>query len=327
MSNKFNTPVLLNVFNRPKLTRAVINVLRDCKIPLLYVHCDGPRCGNYEDIDRVKSVQHIIDEDINWECEVHKLYESENLGCGEGPYRAITWFFSNVEQGIILEDDCVPHPDFFMYCQILLEKYKNDERICHIGGNNNGYLIKQSSYTFASGHHQTWGWATWKRSWQFVDYYLEDLSFSEFKKSVRFYYKDIRQQEYWWKIYDLVKKDRMNDSCWDYQYMFSCWRRHSLAIAPSVNLVSNIGDGTDATHTQGESSVLHIPTRSILPLTYPIEVKLDKGNDDYMMRNRIIPYQYGWRGLRNFPYRINALIKRAVGHDGPWIKKGNNAII
>lgn len=322
---QYKTPILLITFNRPEHTRKVLERILSQSSKDLYIFQDGPRPGNEQDLLKCQKVRDVITSLTDGTtAHISTFFSEKNLGCGKGPYNAISWFFDNVEQGIILEDDCIPHPDFFEYCKDLLEKYKNDERVCHIGGNNNGYKVKKGfSYTFASGHHQTWGWATWKRTWRYVDYYLQDLSFKEFKQCVRYYYKDIRQQEYWWKIYDMVKKDRMNDSCWDYQYMFSCWRKHSMAIAPCVNLVSNIGDGLDATHTQGMSSILYVPTQSIFPLFYPEEVKLETGNDDYMMRTHIIPYHYGWSGIRNFPFRVNSLIKRAVGHNGPWFKRSN----
>jgi len=320
MENRFDTPILLNVFNRPAMTLQVLDVLKKYQVPILYVHCDGARVGKPDDIVKINEVKSIIKRYIDWPCQLQTLYENVNLGCGKGPFKAISWFFENVEKGIILEDDCIPHPDFFMYCQELLERYKDDERICHIGGNNNGYKVEKFSYTFASGHYQTWGWATWRRSWQHVDYYLNDFSFSEFRKCVRHYYKDIRQQEYWWNIFDMVKFDRMKDSCWDYQYMFACWKRYSMAVVPCVNLVSNIGDGDDATHTQGKSDVLHVSVEGILPLRFPNHIELNRRNDDYMMRKYVIPYHYGFAGMKNFPFRVNVIIKRITGHKGSWIR-------
>ena len=319
-----NTPVLLITFNRPDYTRRVLEAILEAEPIELYVFQDGAREGNENDAVKCVEVRQVIEEalkDVN--VVLHTNYNEKNLGCGYGPASAISWFFENVEQGIILEDDCLPGADFFLYCDELLDKYSNDNRIGFIGGSNYGYLQKgDGSYTFGSGHHQTWGWATWKTRWALFDYELLGISSREFDKYVRKYYKSLRQRVYWKDVFYKVKKDQIEGSCWDYQFYFSIWKNEMLAICPKVNLVSNVGYGTDATHTKSQANPLLMqPSKSILPLIHPQEVVAESEMDDYLMREFIIPYEYGVTGFKRFPYTVNRIIKLLFDHQGPWIKR------
>lgn len=318
----FTTPILLITFNRPDHVRQVLTEIRKQQPTQLFVCQDGAREGNQLDAERVQKVRNVVNELVDWSCELHTLYQEKNLGCGPGPAAGITWFFEHVDKGIILEDDCLPHPDFFAYCEELLNRYKNDQRISIIGGCNYNFPLNSDiSYSFMGGHHQTWGWATWKRNWEQFDYYLAQWDSKIFNDTIKHYYKDKKQQTYWDRIYSMVKKDRMGESCWDYQFYFSCWKKRQLAICPSVNLVRNVGFGDDATHTNSENNdMLNRTTAAILPLAHPKDVVHDRSLDDFMMRNYIIPYEYGWSGVKRIPYRVNAYIKKLLNHEGPWIK-------
>ena len=319
----FTTPILLITFNRPDHARQVLQEIRKQQPAQLFVCQDGAREGNALDQDHMQQVRDVINELVDWPCELHTLYQEKNLGCGQGPTAGISWFFSQVEMGVILEDDCIPHPDFFSYCDELLKKYKYDSRVSFIGGCNHQLPVSlDESYSFMGGHHQTWGWATWRRTWEQFDYNLTRWDEKQFKNVIRRYYKDNRQRAYWMNIYEQVKRNRMNESCWDYQFYFSCWEKGQLAICPNVNLVSNVGFGYDATHTNGENNaLLSVQTTSILPLKHPNEVKYNQKLDDFMMRTYIIPYEYGWEGIKRLPYCINAFIKKVLHHRGPWIKR------
>lgn len=319
----FINPILLITFNRPDHVRQVLTEIRKQEPRQLFVCQDGARVGNALDQERVQQVRDVINELVDWPCELHTLCQEKNLGCGSGPAAGINWFFSHVEMGIILEDDCIPHPDFFSYCDELLKKYQYDNRISFIGGCNYQLPVSlNESYSFMGGHHQTWGWATWRRTWEQFDYHLTRWDEKQFKNVIKRYYKDYRQRLYWMSIYEQVKKNRMNESCWDYQFYFSCWEKGQLAICPNVNLVSNVGFGHDATHTNGENNaLLSVQTKSILPLKHPKEVKYNQKLDDFMMKTYIIPYDYGWGGIKRLPYRINAFIKKVFHHQGPWIKR------
>lgn len=316
-------PILLITFNRPDHIRQVLTEIRKQQPAQLYVCQDGAREGNATDVERVQAVRDVINELVDWPCELHTLYQDKNLGCGPGPAAGITWFFEHVEMGIILEDDCLPHPNFFAYCEELLDKYQSDERISFIGGTNHHLPIKtNASYSFMGGHHQTWGWATWRRTWKQFDYYLSEFNKRNFKQIIRNYYRGLKQQTYWMEVFEKLKKNRMNDSSWDYQFYFSCWKNNQLAICPSVNLVTNVGFGDDATHTNGENNpLLNVQTNAIMPLQHPIEVTYEKHLDDFMMRTYIIPYEYGLNGFIRLPYRVNKYIKKLLNHQGPWLKK------
>ena len=317
----FKTPILLITFNRPDHVRRVLTEIRKQQPVQLFVCQDGAREGNESDRVKCQEVREVVKELVDWPCELHTLYQEKNLGCGRGPVTGITWLFENVEQGIIMEDDCLPHSDFFGYCEELLERYKNDERIGFIGGCNYIKTNGEASYVFSGGHHQTWGWATWRRTWKQFDYTLSSISKDDFTKMLNEYCMSWRQKEYWWSIFEKVKVDQMNHSSWDYQFYFSCWKHHQFTIAPSVNLVSNIGCGEDATHTQAQGSLLMKQASAILPLVHPSTVRLDKTQDFELMKHFVAPYDYG---VKNVMHRgvffINRYIKRKLNHQGSWFK-------
>lgn len=319
-----NTPILLITFNRPQHTQKVLEAIIAAHPQDLYVFQDGARVNNMSDTEKCSEVRLVVESMVgSREITLHTNYSDKNLGCGPGPATAITWFFQNVESGIILEDDCVPHPDFFPYCEELLERYKDDERIGFVGGANYGYkVISDASYSFSSGHHQTWGWASWRRVWNEFDYYLKDIDSKAFNRIIKKYYKSLRQREYWNRIFEVVKKDQIGNSCWDYQFYFSNWKSGRLALCPEVNLVQNVGDGIDATHTSnGSNELLHKNTHAILPLRHPNKIELDCGIDDFLMKNYIISNEYGWVGVCRIPHRLNNRLKKLLGHKGPWIKR------
>jgi len=250
-----NTPVLFIIFNRPETTQKVFNAIRDIRPLRLYVAADGPRPTVESDVSRCAEARKII-EQVDWPCEVKTQFRDKNLNCGLGPSAAMTWFFENEEEGIILEDDCLPSESFFWFCQELLEKYRHDNRVMHIGGNN--FLdgdTRNSSYPYyfsRNGH--IWGWATWRRAWKMFDYNISQ-------------YETLKQQGYFdnfflsWieKLYRLRKFDataarRGTVDWWDYQWDFARFINSGLAIVPEKNLVKNLGFGVGATHTTKNSS-------------------------------------------------------------------------
>lgn len=329
------TPILLITFNRPDHTRWVLERILEAKPQELYVFQDGAREGNANDAAKCAEVRqiietlwdnylsHVVAENEKQQPYLHRYYSDINLGCGPGPVTAISWFFEHVEMGIVMEDDCLAHPDFFPYCEELLIRYQKDNCIGFIGGCNyqDGQKHGNGSYYFSMGHHGTWGWASWQRVWNQFDYNLDSITEKEFAAIIRYYGRDPRFIVYWEDMFARIKKDRMNDSAWDYQFYFSCWKHHQLAIMPNVNLVSNIGDGIDATHTSGLSPMLYTMIYPILPLNHPVVVKQDCRADMYFHRTYIQSYDYGWRGLKRLPYRLNKYLKKILGHEGSWIKK------
>jgi hypothetical protein len=273
------------------------------------------------------AVRAILNESLDWDCELKTFFAESNLGCGKGPSSAISWFFEQVEMGIIFEDDCLPHPEFFSYCEQLLLKYKNDERISFIGGSSfqDPKQTIDESFYFGSGSYGTWGWASWKRAWQHFDYYIESIDKKAIKSLIKKYFKDIRQRDFWLEIFEKVKENRFNESCWDYQFYFSCWQKEMVAVLPYQNLITNIGYDDEGTHTfSTDHPAANLTTESILPLRFPAEVKLNIKADFYVFKKYTLSYEYGISGLKRLPYRMNKKLKRLLNHKGSWmkIKKG-----
>ncbi len=266
------TPVLMVIFNRPETTKIVFEAIRKAKPTRLYVAADGPRPHVPTDAARCAEARKVI-EGVDWNCEVKTLFREENLNCGRGPSSAFNWFFEHEPEGIILEDDCLPSQSFFWYCQELLEKYRHDTRVMHIGGNNflNGWLKDQDySYYFSRSGH-IWGWATWRRAWEKFDFNIS--SYNKLKARGQFdgfFLNPLEKRYRLSKFDDTVQRNGRAD-WWDYQWDFARYVNSGLAIVPSVNLVKNIGFGDGATHTNNaHTEASELKANEIqLPLIHP----------------------------------------------------------
>ena len=269
-------PILLLAFNRPETTKRVLATLRKLKPYRIFVAIDGPRQkikGEKMLCDEVKS---LVLDSIDWECDLKTLFREENLGCGKAVSSAITWFFDHVESGIILEDDCLPDPSFFWFCQELLEYYESDERVMHIGGNNfqEPNFSIEYSYYFSLYNH-IWGWATWKRAWEKYDYELRDLE--SFLNSRKF--KDLFQREEEVNFWKETFRSSTSIDTWDFQWLFAIWKSSGLCIHPSVNLVSNIGFGEGATHTTEVNHFANLPSYEISNIEHPDKIERNLAAD------------------------------------------------
>ena len=286
-SSSFYTPVLLIIFNRPDTTRQVFEVIRQIKPKFLFVAADGPRPGREDDIEKCKAARKIIN--VDWECELITLYRNENLGCGKGPVDAISWFFKNIDQGIILEDDVLPHHSFFPFCQELLLRFKDDKRVAMIGGLNflNRWKSKKASY-FYSTTGATPGWACWRRVWENFDYDINNWNTVECKKKIKSLVKDKNVFKYYSGIFSELSITPKDD-VWDYQWLFTRMN-YGSSIIPSVNLISNIGFGEDATHTIVPD---HLHSKMILnEIKFPLvhkEVTIDRLFDWYVFERYLNP--------------------------------------
>lgn len=244
------TPVLLIIFSRADTTARVIDVLSKVRPPRLYIAADGPRSHKAGEARRCEATREIA-LNINWDCEVRTLFRTDNIGCGLGPSTGMDWFFSQEEEGIILEDDIVPHPSFFWFCQSLLEKYRNDHRIMQIsGGNFQDGWKRDSSYSYYfSAHGSIWGWATWRRAWKHFNYRVplfEEVREKEYIKDFFFYHPATSY------VLQKLEAAYLKDpqvSWWDYQWDFAKFLQSGLSIVPQINLTENIGFGEGATHT------------------------------------------------------------------------------
>ncbi len=243
--NQLKIPILLLIFNRPDLTKKVFDQIRQVRPLHLFIAADGPR-PNHAEKELCTQARSIIDQ-VDWDCDVRTLFRESNLGCRQAVSEAIDWFFDNVEQGIVLEDDCLPLISFFGFCEALLNFYKNDSRIMMISGNNfqNGQKRGDGSYYFTRYCH-IWGWATWKRAWKCYD--AEMKTFPQFKstKQIENVFSDSNEQNYWLKRFERAHRGEVDT--WDYQWVYSVFANYGLSIMPNSNLVENIGFDSRATH-------------------------------------------------------------------------------
>jgi hypothetical protein len=269
----FTNPIALIVFNRPDKVERLLNVIRQIKPSKLFIIADGPRPNRPDDLKKCEMTRAVF-EKIDWPCDVFKRYAQVNLGCGLNPSSGITWVFSQVEEAIILEDDCIPDLSFFPFCQELLARYRDDQRVMHIAGSNHCTRDEgvSTSYSF-SRYTLSWGWATWRRAWQHYDFDMklwEKLRRTSFLQDVLNGNKhDIRN---WEDIFQTVYE--RHQDCWDYQWKFTCWHQGGLGILPRVNMISNIGSDSDASHTTIENQpYINLPSEAIdFPLQHPITI-------------------------------------------------------
>lgn len=296
--------VLFLVFNRPEVTARVFAQIRAAKPARLFVAADGPRVDRPGEAERCANVRRLIDEGIDWNCQVERLYREENLGCRRAVSEAISWFFQNVEAGMILEDDCLPDPTFFSFCAELLERYRDNPKVMHIGGFNpvGGQPSFSTSYTFWH-FGSIWGWATWRRAWAHYDVTMRD--WPEFVRQGRMLEHCQSAAEATARTPSFEQVHAGTIDTWDFQWAFARIFHRGLSITPCRNLISNIGFGADASHThdsndrrskmQGEK----IP----FPLRHPAKVEPD----------RVFGAKY-WEGIRE-PGSVSQrrpLLKRIV---------------
>lgn len=308
------TPIAYIVFNRPQHTEKTFAVLREQRPSQLFIIADGPRAGHPTDGEGCAAVRRIV-ANVDWPCEVHRKYADSNLGLKKNVSQGLDWVFSEVERAIVLEDDCVAHPDFFRFCNALLERYVDDERVLAITGNNfqNGRLRGEASYYFSKYNH-CWGWASWRRAWK---HYQGDLPFwLEWSKSEDWREKmpDPVERRYWSNIFERVCAGQIDS--WAYPWTASVWYQGGLTATPNVNLVSNIGFGMDSTHTAAADSPLaDMATNAIGELRHPRIIAQDAAADRY-----VFDYTMVGRSSR-FPYSLLRIPRRAAGFAYRMLKR------
>lgn len=290
MPKKFPTPILIIGFNRPDLLEAVLRRTLKVRPEKIYVALDGPRTGNRNDRQKCREARELTQKLCQGKCRLKTLFHSKNNGCKYGPYKAINWFFSLEEEGVILEDDVLADQSFFYFAQEVLERYRTDERIAGLSGNNFqfGRRRTRDSYYFSRFSH-TSGWATWRRVWQLYDITMKDWPTLKKGDWLRDILGDGSAIRYWTLIFDRVKTGQMN-TAWDYQWTYMCWKNNMLSILPNQNLVSNIGFGIQsATHTKTKSKFANIPAIPIkLPLCHPRYVIRDTQADNRTQKNNYV---------------------------------------
>jgi hypothetical protein len=277
VSTQFSTPVLFLIFNRPQLTARVFAAIRESKPAKLYVAADGPRPEKPGEWRLCAETRAILDQ-VDWPCDVKTLLRDENIGCGRAVSQAISWFFQEEEEGIILEDDCLPDPSFFPFCSEMLARYRETVEVGSISGDNffPPSLHSTEPYHF-SKYVQIWGWATWRRFWKQYDFQLTG-ELSEWEDIIRRINPIENHARYWIQIFKAMKSGLIDT--WDYQVMFSAWRAGLVHIYPSKNLIVNLGYGSDATHTRFESPLIEHASDQLDGFEVTLPVVVDPKLDD-----------------------------------------------
>lgn len=290
-------PIAFIVFNRPAHTKRVFEAIREHRPTDLFLIADGPRHSNELDDLLCKEVRAIVSK-IDWPCRVRRNFSDTNLGTKRRVGSDLDWVFSFVDRAIILEDDCLPHADFFEFCNALLDKYEHDDRVAAITGNNfqKGTIRGPFSYYFSKYPH-IWGWATWRRSWE---RYQPDLPFWESWRNTRGWRlktPSLVERRYWLKIFDSSFSGEIDS--WAYPFHASIWKGGGLTATPNVNLVSNIGFDEHATRTKSDTSWLSdIPSGRIGTIEHPNDIEQDFEADKF-----VFDHVFGGRAYR-FPWII-----------------------
>lgn len=278
-----NTPIIFIIFKRENTTQRVFDAIRNAKPEKLLVIADGPREDRDGEADKCIATREIIDQ-IDWKCEVIKNYAGKNMGCAKRVSSGLDWAFNLVEEAIILEDDCLPEPTFFPFCEELLERYRDDKRIASISGQNVQFGRKRTNYSYYFSHfNHCWGWATWKRAWQNFDFDITlwpEIRDQNFLVDIL---NDSYAVNYWSKVFQSLHDASSCQDSWAQRWTLSCWLQSSLGILANENLIYNIGSGPESTHGMRRGSPYdRMPTRPLgFPLQHPPFVIRDAQADRY----------------------------------------------
>ena len=302
---QFKTPILFVVFNREESTKRVFEVIKKVRPINLYISSDGPREYEEGEREKVARIRDYIAKNISWPCNFRSLFHHSNLGCKNAVTEGIDWFFENEESGIILEDDCVPNQSFFEYCDELLKLFKSEMRIWHIGGNNYNYPGKINNSFSIVRFAQVWGWATWANRWakyrKDLKPLLKNLDLNDFCESTNLSIREARE------VINRIEKASSGEiDTWDYQWQGVVLLNKGLCVVPRNNMITNIGTGSDATHTKSINANAHLKIQeSEFPLTYPKEIIPHVDLENYFKKRMGIKLSR----FRSFKRKLRKLIK------------------
>lgn len=311
------TPVLFVLFNRPDITATVFEAIRKARPKRLYIAADGPRKGNVDDEVSCREVRAVV-ENIDWDCVVKRRFLTENAGCCLGVSSAISWFFENEEEGIILEDDCLPHPSFFTFCETLLERYRDNHSIMHIAGANLQFGRKYGEYSyFFSTIPHIWGWASWRRAWN-----QYDLAMSDYKEFLRYpnrsqYFLNKTCEYYWINRYADIYFDP-TPTTWDVQWFYQVLKRRGICVVPQVNLITNIGCGNKAVHSDINDPTGNLPMEDIGEIVHPAGIEIMAEADMFCLQH-VAKWTTSSRFHISYRKIIFGVFKRITNFFGiPW---------
>jgi|WetSurMetagenome_2_1015567.scaffolds.fasta_scaffold198180_2 hypothetical protein len=293
------TPLLFIIFNRPDTTKIVWEEIRKAQPARLFIAADGPRADRPGEAEKCAAARRIV-EQIDWDCQAELDFSDHNLGCKRRVSSAISWFFSRVEEGIILEDDCLPDQSFFSFCGELLAKYRDNEQIMHISGNNFLFgKIKIADDYYFSRISNIWGWATWRRAWQYYDPKMEDFPQFIAQNKIAGLFTSRFLQKRWIELLTPVYENKIDT--WDYQWTYAVFKNSGLCINPRLNLVSNIGFAENATHTKRKiSRFANLPAHVLGgPLKSSITPAADEKADRLILR-------------QNYGFTLSNLLRKLI---------------
>ena len=321
--HKTTAPVLFIVFNRPDTTKQVFEKIRLAKPSQLFIAADAPRKDRIGEAEKCEEVKKIV-ADVDWVCEVKTLFQHENKGCGSAVSEAISWFFEQVEYGIILEDDCLPDISFFGFCSEILERFKNDTRIMHINGGNSllGNKINQYSYYFST-LISVWGWATWRRAWKHFDFFMNTFPEYERENFIACRCPDVHHAGIQLRKFQHKFNDK-NFNIWGYQWQYAIVSQSGLIVCPMVNLVKNIGFGEDATQTSQQHHLqkfLKLETLNF-PLKHPNIVAVSYNADLEVIYKWLPPKPLSFKQkiFNCVPPCFKEFLKKLLGKKAPTNK-------
>jgi hypothetical protein len=265
--HRMETPVAFFFFNRPEITARVFSQITRAEPSRLFLIADGPRENRPADAEQCAAARRVV-ERIDWPCRVHTNFAPRNMGCMQRMASGISWVFDQVDEAIILEDDCLPDPTFFRFCEDLLRRYRDEPRVMQIGGFNIPLDRRTRAFSYYFSRFGTnWGWATWRRAWSHYDVDVKEWPTVRDTPWLLDIVKHPSIAATWTRRLDLAHRRELGT--WDYQWLFACWRQRGLSVQPTVSMISNLGYGGDATHT---ISSCHDPRADVraAPMPFPL---------------------------------------------------------
>ena len=309
-----STAVAFFVYNRPELTRQVLEAIRAARPRRLLIVADGPKPDSQTDAARCARTRALLD-DVSWDCRVSRCYAQQNLGCRVRLESGLDWVFDQVGEAVILEDDCLPHPSFFPFCDELIARFRTDKRVMAIGGNAfpGGLPDTATSYDF-SRFGMAWGWASWRRAWRAHDPAMASWPHVKAEGLLQRVLTDPAIMSQWEELFDRVYRHEIDT--WDYQWLYTRLIAGGLTVMPRRNLVTNLGHGADATHTlDPDSEFSLIPLSSMtFPLTHPVHALPSQSIDRRLARAPSPPLAVTSRLVRvlRSRLRLRSRVRRVV---------------
>lgn len=247
--------VLFLIFNRLDTASRVFEAIREAQPSRLYIAADGPRPHKMGELEACLAVRNLATQ-VDWPCEVYTLFRNENLGCAKAVKGAIDWFFEHEDEGIILEDDCLPRPEFFLFCSAMLDRWRNNEEIMMISGTNHLFGKVSLPYDYYFSHFSAiWGWATWKRAWQQFDISISKEHTLKKSSYLMGYIREKRMAE-WLSMMFITSQDT-----WACTWFMTMIKNKKMSISPVCNLVTNIG--IEGSHTNKDIGFTNMPTQHL----------------------------------------------------------------